>query len=350
MSKLADSIIHTLVDLVQIPSPSGFTSDVMDWVEGRLEDVPCKKQRTKKGALILTVDGANSDQHRVVTAHVDTLGAMVKEIKSNGRLKLVKVGGWAWNSVEGEYCLIHTGDNGTYTGTILTTISSSHVSGPRLSKEERTQDLMEVRIDAPVNSAQEVRDLGIEVGDFVSFDPRIQVTEQGFVKSRHLDDKASVAILMETIRHLHEKSIVLPYTTHFYIANNEEIGFGGNSNIPEQTVEYLAVDMGAIGEGQATDEYTVSICAHDSSGPYHYGFRKRLTELAKKQGIPYKVDLYPYYSSDASAAMRAGADVLHALIGPGIDASHSFERTHKDSLVATFNLVNAYLLSPIEVL
>lgn len=212
-------------------------------------------------------------------------------------------------------------------------------------KAERNQENMEVRIDAKVKNEEDVRALGIEVGDFVSFDPRVELTDNGFIKSRHLDDKASVAILIQLIKRLKEENITLPYTTHFLISNNEEIGYGGNSNIPEKTVEYLAVDMGAIGDGQATDEYTVSICAKDSSGPYHYGLRNHLIHLAKENGIEYKVDIYPYYGSDASAAIRAGHDIVHGLIGPGIDASHAFERTHEDSLKHTENLLYHYLQS-----
>jgi putative aminopeptidase FrvX len=206
---------------------------------------------------------------------------------------------------------------------------------------------MEIRVDQPFRSKKDAEEAGISVGDFVSFTPRFEETESGFIKSRHLDDKASVAILMHLIKGIQQSSVSLPYTTHFLISNNEEIGYGGNSNIPEETVEYLAVDMGAIGDGQSTDEFTVSICAKDSGGPYHFGLRKHLTALAEKHNIEYKVDIYPYYGSDATAAIRAGADVVHGLIGPGIDASHAYERTHISSLEHTASLIKEYLLSPL---
>jgi putative aminopeptidase FrvX len=183
------------------------------------------------------------------------------------------------------------------------------------------------------------------VGDFVSFDPRVEVTPSGFIKSRHLDDKASVAILLQLIKQFIEDEITLPYTTHFLISNNEEIGYGGNSNIPAETVEYLAVDMGAIGDGQSTDEYTVSICVKDASGPYHYELRKNLVRLAKENKIDYKLDIYPFYGSDASAAIRSGNDIVHGLIGPGIDSSHAFERTHKFSIENTAKLLYYYIQS-----
>ncbi|EFR97464.1 metallopeptidase family protein, partial [Listeria ivanovii FSL F6-596] len=212
---------------------------------------------------------------------------------------------------------------------------------------ERNDKNMEVRLDARALDSNSVRALGIEVGDFVSFDPRTQIINDEYIKSRHLDDKASVAILLQLIHFINDNKLELPHTTHFLISNNEEIGYGGNSNIPEETVEYLAVDMGALGDGQTSDEYTVSICAKDGSGPYHLGLRKHLVELAEKNNIDYKVDIYPYYASDASAAIHAGNDIVHGLIGPGVDASHAYERTHRDSLYHTEKLVYAYLFSNI---
>ncbi|HLT55720.1 MAG TPA: M42 family metallopeptidase [Bacillota bacterium] len=339
-----DETKELIKQLVSIPSPSGYTEKVIQYVENIFNDLGVESKRNNKGGLIATLPGKNQEQHRMLTAHVDTLGAMVKEIKSNGRLRLDLIGGFRYNSIEGEYCTIHTSSGKEFTGTILMHQTSVHVYKDA-GKAERNQENMEVRIDAKVKNEEDVRALGIEVGDFVSFDPRVELTDNGFIKSRHLDDKASVAILIQLIKRLKEENITLPYTTHFLLSNNEEIGYGGNSNIPEKTVEYLAVDMGAIGDGQATDEYTVSICAKDSSGPYHYGLRNHLIHLAKENGIEYKVDIYPYYGSDASAAIRAGHDIVHGLIGPGIDASHAFERTHEDSLKHTENLLYHYVQS-----
>lgn len=204
---------------------------------------------------------------------------------------------------------------------------------------------MEVRLDEKVTSEKETRDLGIEVGDFISFDARTIVTDTGFIKSRHLDDKVSAAILLNLLRVYKEEGVTLPVTTHFAFSVFEEVGHGANSSIPAQAVEYLAVDMGAMGDDQQTDEYTVSICVKDASGPYHYGFRQHLVTLAKEQNIPYKLDIYPFYGSDASAAMSAGAEVKHGLLGAGIESSHSYERTHVDSVVATERMVDAYLKS-----
>lgn len=340
--------LQLIKKLVKIPSPSGNTEKVISFVESYLKDFQVKMKRNHKGGLIVTIPGKNDSQHRMLTAHVDTLGAIVKDIKSNGRLMIDLIGGFNYNSIEGEYCQIETSNGQVYTGTILMHQTSVHVY-KEAGKLERNQKNMEVRIDERVHNAQDVRELGIEVGDFISFDPRVEITTSGFIKSRHLDDKASVALLLDLIKKISLESIELPYTTHFLISNNEEIGYGGNSNIPIETIEYLAVDMGAIGDGQATDEYTVSICAKDSSGPYHYGLRKKLVELAKKHNIENKVDIYPYYGSDASAAIRSGHDLVHGLIGPGIDASHAFERTHTTSLEHTAKLLYCYVLSEMNI-
>ncbi|NMD70381.1 M42 family metallopeptidase [Bacillus sp. DNRA2] len=339
-----DKTLELIKKLVDIPSPSGNTYEVISFVETFLSQYNIVTRRNHKGGLIATLKGTDENHHRFLTAHVDTLGAIVKEIKPSGRLKLDLIGGFKYNSIEGEYCQIETIGGKKYTGTILMHQTSVHVYKDA-DKVERNQENMEVRLDDKVHNAEDVRALGIEVGDFVSFDPRAQITPTGFIKSRHLDDKASVAILLMLIREVKTNNIVLPYTTHFLISNNEEIGYGGNSNITPETVEYLAVDMGAIGDGQATDEFTVSICVKDASGPYHYGLRKRLIQLAVDNNISYKLDIYPYYGSDASAAIRSGHDIIHGLIGPGIDASHAFERTHRDSIENTAKLLYHYVLS-----
>ncbi|MCA1037911.1 M42 family metallopeptidase [Bacillus infantis] len=345
---LTDSNVKQTADLIKklvsIPSPSGNTSEVISFVKDYLEQLGVHTYLNRKGGLIATLPGKNEKQHRMLTAHVDTLGAIVKEIKPNGRLKIDLIGGFTYNSIEGEYCGIETAEGKKYTGTILMKQTSVHVYKDA-AKAERNQQNMEVRIDEKVHSKEDVLALGIEVGDFVSFDPRVQQTESGYIKSRHLDDKASVAILLQLIKTLKDENIELPYTTHFLISNNEEIGYGGNSNITPETVEYLAVDMGAMGEGQSTDEYTVSICVKDASGPYHYGLRKNLVKIAKDHNIGYKLDIYPYYGSDASAAIRSGHDIVHGLIGPGIDSSHAYERTHMESLDNTARLLFHYVQS-----
>ncbi|HFU3800709.1 TPA: M42 family metallopeptidase [Streptococcus suis] len=334
-----------IVKLTNTPSPTGYTTDIMNYIKAEVEGFGYEAVKTAKGGVLVTVPGENDQKHRMLTAHLDTLGAMVRAVKPDGRLKMDLVGGFGYPSIEGENCLIHCAKNGKiFTGTILMHQTSVHVYRDA-STAERNQTNMEIRLDEKVTNADQTRALGIEVGDFISFDPRTIVTETGFIKSRHLDDKVSAAILLHILKVYKEEAIKLPYTTHFYFSNNEEIGYGANSSIPSQVVEYLAVDMGAMGDDQQTDEYTVSICVKDGSGPYHYEFRQHLVALAERDGIPYKLDIYPYYGSDASAAMRAGADVKHALLGAGIESSHSYERTHLDSVHATERMVDAYLKS-----
>ncbi|HFR3343554.1 TPA: M42 family metallopeptidase [Streptococcus suis] len=337
--------VDYIVKLTNTPSPTGFTTDIMNYIKSEVESFSYQAIKTAKGGILVSVLGESDQQHRIVTAHLDTLGAMVRAIKPDGRIKMDLVGGFGYPSIEGENCLIHCAKNGkVFTGTILMHQTSVHVYRDA-NTAERNQTNMEIRLDEKVSSADETRALGIEVGDFISFDPRTVVTETGFIKSRHLDDKVSAAILINLLKTYKEEGITLPYTTHFYFSNNEEIGYGANSSLPDKVVEYLAVDMGAMGDDQQTDEYTVSICVKDGSGPYHYELRQHLVSLAEKENIPYKLDIYPYYGSDASAAMRAGADVKHALLGAGIESSHSYERTHLDSVQATERMVDAYLKS-----
>ena len=337
--------IDYLKKLTSIPSPTGFTSEVADYLVEELERLGYSPIRTNKGGVNVIVKGKDDYKHRVVTAHVDTLGAMVRAVKADGRLKMAKIGGYPWNMIEGENCLVHVASTGkTVSGTILIHQTSTHVYKDA-GTAERTEDNMEVRLDAKVRNEKETRNLGIDVGDFISFDPRTIITETGFIKSRFLDDKVSAAILLDLLRKYKEENIELPQTTHFMFSVFEEVGHGANSNLPKEAVEYLAVDMGAMGDDQQTDEYTVSICVKDASGPYNYEFRNHLVQLAKDNDIQYKLDIYPYYGSDASAAMLAGAEVKHALLGAGIESSHSYERTHIDSVEQTQKLVNAYLRS-----
>lgn len=340
--RYVDYIVDSVINLARIPSPSGMTEEAINYVKKEFESLGIEAKLTNKGALIASIPGANKDEAKTLSAHVDTLGAMVKEIKGNGRIKLTNVGGFMWNSVEGECCYIHTSGGKTYSGTILTIKPSTHVYDDA-SKIDRKADTMEVRLDEVVKSSSDVLDLGISVGDFVSFDPRTTVTPSGFIKSRHLDDKASVGILLGVAKYIVESKIVPVNTIHFFISNYEEVGHGASGSIPKDTKEFVAVDMGAIGDGQSSDEYSVCICAKDSSGPYNLQLKNKLVALCKEKMINYKVDIYPYYGSDASAALRAGWDIVTGLVGPGIDASHSYERVHRDALENTAKLLVEYV-------
>jgi putative aminopeptidase FrvX len=269
---------------------------------------------------------------------------MVKEIKTNGRLKLSKIGGFAWNTVEGEGCTIFASRGESQRGALLLTRASSHVFSNQVNELKREDENMEVRLDVRTNSAAETRSLGIEVGDFVAFDPRVEVVN-GFVRSRHLDDKSGVACLLAAVKALNDAGLKPMQTSTILISNYEEVGHGAASGIPANVAELLTVDMAAIGEGQTSDEFHATLCVKDSGGPYHYELNQRLRKLAEDHRIAHKIDIYPYYGSDGEAFWRAGGDVAVALIGPGVDASHSYERTHLDALVATTQWLLAFLLS-----
>ncbi len=332
-----------LVDLLNIPSPTGFTDWAVRHVAGELETFGVTSRRTHKGALLWTLRGGAAPA-RAVATHIDTLGAMVKEIKSNGRLKLTNLGGYDWATVEGEYAKLHTLSGDTLTGTVVNIKQSTHVFGSELRNLKRSDDTIELRLDAEVHSAKDVRALGVEVGDFVSWDSRATLANHGFVKGRHLDNKAAVAIALATTKALCEAELTPASDIHFFVSNYEEVGHGAAAGIPDVD-ELLCIDMAAVGDGQTSDEYSVSLCVKDSSGPYDYEMNRSLRQLAKAHDIDLKIDIYPYYGSDASAAWAAGGNFRAALIGPGVDASHAYERTHEKALAATTKLLCAYCLN-----
>jgi len=338
-------LVDFLARLLNTPSPTGLAEPAILVTEKALEPFTgLKISRNRKGALLVEWPGESETAPRALTAHADTLGAMVKDIKPNGRLKLTQIGGYAWNTIEGEGATVFTSRGETVRGSILLSMSSSHVYGRQVSEAKRDEDTIEVRLDARTTSADETRSLGIEVGDFVAFDPRVELTN-GFVRSRHLDDKACVACIVAAVKAMHEAGIKPKQRTHLLISNYEEVGHGASTGFPEDLTELVAVDMAAVGNGQTSDEFHTTICVKDSGGPYHHGLSQKLRKIADEQAIPYKVDIYPYYGSDGEAYWRAGGNVAVALIGPGVDASHNYERTHTESLIATTNWIMAYLLS-----
>lgn len=339
-------LLRTLMDLLNIPSPTGYTQSAIVYVQKQLElYIDMNVSSTNKGALVAEWPGKAADQACALTAHIDTLGAMVKEIKSNGRLRLTNIGGFVWNTVEGEGCTVFTQGGEEIRGSLLISKASSHVHGAKVVNElKREEKNMEVRLDACTQSIEETRLLGIEVGDFVAYDPRVEINN-GFIRSRHLDDKAGVACLLAAIKILHDIGEKPAQDVFFHFSNYEEVGHGAAAGIPSHVKELIAVDMAAVGEGQNSNEFHPTLCVKDSGGPYHYGLGQYLQQLADKYDIHYKVDIYPYYGSDGEAYWRAGGDVAVALIGPGVDASHNYERTHMDALTGTTQWLVAYLLS-----
>lgn len=338
----AEYIVKQLKALLAIPSPSGYCMEIMRCVGEEVGKLGYEMEQTPKGVGIITIPGEDPSSVIGLSAHVDTLGAMVRSVKSSGMLRFTPIGGYSMQSVEGEYCLIHTRDGRKYEGTVLTTKPSVHVYADSrdLKREEAN---MEIRIDESVSSKEDTLKLGIAVGDFISWDPRTRVLDNGWIKSRHLDDKASVAALMGVMEWLKREGRTPKHTLKLIISTYEEVGHG-NAYIPPDITELLAIDMGALGDDLSGSERHVSICAKDSGGPYDYGMTTRLIELAKREGLPYAVDIYPQYGSDATAALRGGSNIRAALLGPGVHASHGMERTHKDAIVGTTSLLLAYVM------
>lgn len=340
-----DLLVTRLLALLNTPSPTGDTGEALALIADWVRELGLAPAYTQKGALTVTLPGAVADAPRAVTGHVDTLGGIVTQIKDNGRLTFDRIGGYPYFAVNGEYCRVRTADGAAVTGTAVLVKSSVHVHREPVREREWKIDEMEIRLDAVTRSEAETRALGVEVGDFIAWDPRAIATETGYIKSRHLDDKAGVAVMLAALQALLDAGQPPAQRTTFHFSNFEEVGHGAAAGVPHDVAELIAVDMGALGEGLQGNEHAVSICAKDSGGPYDLGIRRRLVALAQQHQIPYKLDIYPFYGSDAEAALRAGGDHRIGLLGPGVDASHSFERTHRDALDASTRLLLAYLLA-----
>ncbi len=332
--------VDHLMKLVNIPSPSGFTHIASAYLMDVLSGYGFAPYTTHKGNVVCCIGGQGHPL--VVAAHVDTLGAMVRSIKPNGRLRYTQIGGYPDNNLENETCVVHTRDGRTYTGTFYLTTPASHVYKdiPTISRGDTT---LEVVLDENVSSKDEVRALGIEVGDFISLDPRAVHTLSGYIKSRHLDDKASASVLLALAKMAASSDLTLSRKIYLVFTVHEEVGHGCCAGLPEDVEDILSVDMGCVGDDLTCDETMVSICAKDSRGPYNYEMTGRLIELAKDNNLKYAVDVYPMYASDADASLFSGHNFRHALIGPGVFASHGYERTHVSGLDNTLKLLAAFV-------
>lgn len=342
MQQYMDYILTQLKALMAIDSPSGYTKEVTDYLMAQYKEMGYTPKKTVKGGVLVELGGEEKENALFMEAHVDTLGAMVAEIKADGRLRLTPIGGLNANNAEAENCRICTRFNGTYEGTMQLTDASIHVNG-KYNDTSRSFDVMEVLIDEKVSSKKEVEDLGIMAGDVVCFEPRTTITKSGYLKSRFLDDKLSAAILMGYAKYLKDENVCPKRALYQHFTVYEEVGHGGSASIPEGVTEVLSVDMGCVGQGLSCKEHQVSICAKDSGGPYNYDVVTDLITAAKRENLDYAVDIYPHYGSDAEAALRSGYDVRHGLIGPGVYASHGYERSHVDGVKNTFLLLKSYL-------
>lgn len=328
--------------LLAIDSPSGFTEKAALWVKNAFERLGFPAQITTKGGVLADLGGADTGDGLLLEAHTDTLGGMVCRIKGDGRLQLTKIGGMRAENGEAENVRVYTREGRNYEGTLQLCNASVHVNGG-YGDTKRDFDTTEVVLDEDVKSAEDVRKLGIEVGDFVCFDPRTRRTESGYLKSRFLDDKLSVGILLGFAKYLADNRITLPRRTYVHVTVYEEVGHGGAASVPAGVTEAISVDMGCVGEGLSCTERQVSICAKDSGGPYSYEVVGKLITAAKQTGADYAVDVYPHYGSDVEATLNAGHDLRHGLIGPGVYASHGYERSHIDGVYNTLKLLCGYL-------
>ncbi len=341
-NKYLDYMMEQTCRVLAIDSPTGYTAKAADYIMKEYERLGYHPAMTVKGGVLVDLGGEDAQDAILIEAHMDTLGGMVCRIKDNGNLVLTPLGGMSPNNGEAENCRIYTRDGQVYEGTFQLDNASVHVNGD-YAETKREFEGMEVVIDEEVSSAAETKALGIAIGDIVAFEPRTRITESGYIKSRFLDDKLSVGILLGQARYLSDENIHTRRKVYHHITVYEEVGHGACGTVPEGVTEILSVDMGCVGDGLDCKETQVSICAKDSAGPYNYDVVSGLVNAAKSHDIDYAIDVYPHYGSDADAALKAGYDVRHGLIGAGVYASHGYERSHKKGVKATFDLLNAYV-------
>lgn len=328
--------------LLSIDSPSGYTHEAARWVKNAFENLGFSAKITTKGGVLVDLSGVNQNDALLLEAHADTLGGMVAEIKGNGRLKVTPLGGMNPNNAEAENVRVYTRNGKIIDGTCQLCNASVHVNGD-YSSTARKWDTVEIVLDEDVSSSKDTRELGIEVGDIICFDPRTCRTESGYLKSRFLDDKLSVGILLGFAKYLSDFKIASQRQVYVHVTVYEEVGHGGSASVPAGVTETISVDMGCVGNGLQCSERQVSICAKDSGGPYSYEVVGKLIDAAKKTGADYAVDVYPFYGSDVEATLRAGNDIRHGLIGAGVYASHGYERSHIDGVMNTLKVLCGYL-------
>ena len=340
--KYADYSWEQTANLLAIDSPSGYTAKAAQWVKEAFESLGFTATITVKGGVIIDLGGADANDGLLLEAHADTLGAMVAQVKGNGRLKMTALGGMRPENAEAENVRVYTRDGKVIEGTCQLCNASIHVNGG-YGDTKRTWDTVEIVLDENVSSAADTRKLGIEVGDIVCFDPRAKRTASGYLKSRFLDDKLSVGILLGFAKYLADNKITPARRVWAHVTVYEEVGHGGCASVPAGVTEAISVDMGCVGDGLQCTERQVSICAKDSGGPYSYEVVGKLIEAAKKTEADYAVDIYPFYGSDVEATLRAGLDIRHGLIGAGVYASHGYERSHIDGVMNTLKVLCGYL-------
>lgn len=335
---------ETLLQLLAIPSPVGLTDAVVRYTAGRLDALGIPYEITRRGAIRATLRGREQRPARAIVTHLDTLGAMVRELKDNGRVGVVPIGSWSSRFAEGARLTLFT-DQGQMRGTCLPLKTSGHAFGDAIDTQPSSWDHVEVRLDHPLASAADLQAAGVRVGDWMAFDPQPELQPGGYINARYLDDKAAVAVLLTACKALRDSGAELPVDAHPLFTITEEVGSGSSAALHGDIAEMVSLDIAIAAPGQATDERAVTICLQDQSGPFDYHLSHKLIGLAQTFGIEHRRDVFRFYRSDSAAAVEAGNDIRTALIGFGADASHAQERTHFDSLRALGQLSLAYLMS-----
>lgn len=339
---------NILTALLNIPSPSGYTDQIVHFVGEELERLGVPFELTRKGAIRALIEGEQRAPDRAVVAHLDTLGAMVKSIKENTRLGVSMIGHWSARFAEGARVTIFT-DCTTYRGTILPLKASGHTYNEEIDTQAISWDNLEVRLDEIVDSKEEVIAKGINVGDFIAVDPFPEITDSGYINSRHLDNKAGVASLLAAIKAIKEAGAVLPVNCHPLFTIHEEIGSGASAILHQDVASMVVVDNSTIAPGQNSSERGVTIAMKDSVGPFDYHLTRKLIRLCEENGLLYQRDVFKYYRSDSASATEAGNDIRTALVCFALDASHGYERTHIDSLTEVARLLTLYMQSPVGI-
>ena len=344
----ADYLTDQLRQLLAIPSPTGYTDNVVLHVSRELERLGLGVELTRRGAIRAIRPGRHERSARAIVSHVDTLGAQVKELKDNGRVKLTSIGHWSARFAEGARATMFS-EKGGYRGTILPLKASGHTYSEEIDSQPSGWEFVEMRIDAVVREKQDLRRLGIDVGDIVAIDPQPEFLDNGFIVSRHLDNKAGVAVMLAALKALQEARAETPVDIHWLFTIAEEVGVGASSILTHNVASMLTVDNGTTAPGQTSDEFGVTICMADQTGPFDYHLTKKIVELCRANDIRYQKDVFRYYRSDSASALEAGADVRTALATFGVDASHGYERIHVHALRSLSELITAFATSEVEI-
>jgi peptidase M42 family hydrolase len=351
MSRLtidADYLSAMLMRLLDVPSPTGYTDPIVRVVSAEIERLGLKVELTRRGAIRAVRPGSTRRGARAIVSHLDTLGAQVKALRDNGRLALVPIGHWSARFAEGARGTVFA-EKGGYRGTILPLKASGHTYNEEIDVMPASWENVEMRVDALARDKADLDRLGIEVGDTIAIDPQPEFLENGFLVSRHLDNKAGVSVMLAALKAMQEQHAETPVDIHWLFTIAEEIGVGASSVLTHEVASMVAVDNGIAAPGQNSDEFGVTIAMADQTGPFDFHLSKKLVELCRDNEIRYQKDVFRHYRSDSASAIEAGADVRTALITFGVDASHGYERTHMHALRSLAELITAYAVSPVEI-